>query len=325
MTNIDSRASYTSADSIPLKTLLDQDIVNSVCNKKIIPPVHVQFSPTNKCNLNCSFCSCSERDKNLELSFEEIKFIVDTCHRLGTKAWTISGGGEPLKHPDFYKTTELINNKDMKIGLVSNGLMLTVNDPKYLTWCRISNDDSRCLGGSYVKKLSTVVSENNIDWAFSHVCSENPNMDEIARIVEFANKYNFTHIRLVSNLFHTEDTDMESIKTYLKINNIDDNLVIYQGRKNYEHGGDCFICYLKPFIMADGNIAACCGSQYSLDLPTYDFPKELIIGNVFDLESIINNTSSIPLDGSICKKCYYMNYNRILDSMLKELKHKEFV
>lgn len=327
MNTVDTRASYTSADSIPLKVLLDQDVVYSVCNKKIIPPVHVQLSITNKCNMSCDFCSMSKRDRKLELSLEECIFVLDTCNKLGTKAITHTGGGEFLMHKQAGDVFKYAYNLGIKNGLVTNGLLLNTNQNlDTLTWCRISNGDERNLGGLYKSKLHTIVNEyQNVDWAFSHVCSESPNLDEIARIVEFANEHSFTHVRLVSDLFHIDEIDLTPIKIHLHNNKINDDIVIYQGRKTPEIGGDCFICYLKPFIAADGNVYNCCSVQYTLEIPSYDFPKELCLGNVMDLESIINNASSIPFDGSICKRCYYMNYNRILGSMLKELKHKEFV
>jgi len=57
---------------------------------------------------------------------------------------------------------------------------------------------------------------------------------------------------------------------------------------------------------------------------TRDLPDELCLGDAADIEGIIDR-SNIPLDGSICMKCYYMNYNILLRGMLKSVVHKEFV
>lgn len=237
-----------------------------------------------------------------------------------------TGGGEFLMHKNAGNVFKYAKDLGILNGLVTNGLLLSEEQNlETLTWCRISNGDERTFGGKYAARLQNLVNKYcNVDWAFSHVCSAAPNMDEISRVVEFANMHNFTHVRLVSDLFHPDDIDLASIKGHLLNNGIDDSRIIYQGRKNPEPGGPCHICYLKPFIAADGNIYTCCACQYALEIPSYDFPKELCLGNVFDAEKIWAN-SGAPFDGSICKKCYYMNYNRILGSMLKELNHKEFV
>ena len=76
--NIDIKTSYTAADSIPLKLLLDKDLIgHAVAHKKLLP-IHIQLLPTNRCNLNCKFCSCSARSKTLELDFDLAK-IIDMC------------------------------------------------------------------------------------------------------------------------------------------------------------------------------------------------------------------------------------------------------
>jgi len=67
---IDIKTSFTAADSMPLKVLLDKDLVHHAHHDNRLTPVHIQFLPTNKCNMNCDFCSCAERDQNLEMDFE---------------------------------------------------------------------------------------------------------------------------------------------------------------------------------------------------------------------------------------------------------------
>ena len=323
---IDVKTSYTAADTVPLKMILDKDLVKSA-QKGIILPLHAQFIPTNKCNMNCKFCSCSERDKELEMSLEDAKKIINILKEQGCKAVTITGGGEPLMHPDIDEMIDLFHKKGIKIGFVSNGLLLDKINSKTLnkvTWCRISNGDDRTLNKTYEENLhKAVTNAPDVDWAFSHVVSKSPNSEEIIRIIEFANKHHFTHVRLVSDLFEPEKIDMEELHRQISTE-VDTKLVIFQGRKEYRRGGDCYICYLKPLIGPDCKIYACCGVQYALANPSRDLPEELCLGSAFDLKNIIKNSSK-PLDGSICVKCYYMNYNGILKSMISNIDHKEFV
>jgi organic radical activating enzyme len=326
--NIDIKTSFTAADSIPLKVLLDKDLMHQAhYNNKLIP-LHIQFLPTNKCNMNCRFCSCSERDATLEMDFDLARTIIEKCRKAGTKAVTITGGGEPLMYPRFSDLVDCFHTNSIKIGLVSNGLLLHKVSKETLgriTWCRISNDDQRTFGGVYREHLSGVVTGSpEVDWAFSHVVSSKPNVDEIARIVEFANEHSFTHIRLVADLFQPEVVAMEALKNALMKMNVDDSKVIYQGRKSFDRGGDCYIGYLKPLIGPDAKIYACCGVQYALEVPSKDLPEALCLGCALDLEAILEQ-SETPLDGTKCVKCYYMNYNTLLSGMLKTVVHKEFV
>lgn len=325
MNKVDRRTSYTAADIIPLKVLLDKDLLQSTQNGKIIP-LHIQFMPTNKCNLKCVFCSCSERNKSLEMPFDDAKRIIDDCKLLGTKAVTISGGGEPLCYPNFEELIEYFNYRGIKIGMVTNGLLLHKINSKTLskiTWCRISSGDDRDFNDNYNQQLHKVVTENNnVDWAFSHVITSRPNIDTIKKIIKFANEHNFTHVRLVADLFTPEFIDMRVIKSFLS--GLDDSLVIYQGRKEYTKGTDCYICYLKPVIAPDLKVYACCGAQYALETPTKDMPEELSLGDARDIWQIIDKSIK-PFNGAKCVKCYYSGYNSLLNSLLSKIEHQEFV
>jgi len=318
------KESYTAASQIPVKIILDTELVKKI-KSGTIPPVHVQFMPTNRCNLNCSFCSCAARNKNIEMDFNLAKKIIDDLKDLGCKAVTITGGGEPLFYPQIEELIEYFYRKKIKIGLVTNGLLLhkvskdTLNK---LVWCRISHADYRPFNSEYIRLLHKITSVD-IDWAFSYVVSETPNLERIAKLVLFANDHEFTHIRLVSDLFVPEKIDMKKINEYLKRIKVDDKLVIYQGRKDYTKGSDCFICYLKPVISPDLKVYTCCGAQYALKKPSRDMPEELCIGSALELKSIYKEFK--PFKGSICHKCYYENYNIILKNLLNGIKHREFI
>jgi hypothetical protein len=77
-------------------------------------------------------------------------------------------------------------------------------------------------------------------------------------------------------------------------------------------------------IGPDSKVYACCGVQYALDPPSYDLPEELCLGSALDLEAIFNR-SDLPLDGSICKKCYYAGYNEMLEGLVSPFNHENFV
>lgn len=322
----DLKSSYSAADNIPVKLIKNYELMHSMMTDRIILPVHVQFIITNRCNLKCPFCSYANDDRKTEMSLKDARKLIRIMKDLGTRSVTITGGGEPLLHPHFSEILTAFYEADIEVGLVTHGLELKPDTLplKKMTWCRISNADHRSLTGSYLKRLSeTVEAIPEVDWAFSHVVSPEPNYDEIQRVIEFANVHEFTHVRLVADLLDYENVDLGPVEKEMK-ERVDDSLVIYQGRNSPTKGGNCYICYLKPIIGADCKVYSCCGAPYALKNPSKYMPPELCLGSAFDLDKIIKNSSK-PFDGSICYRCYYENYNKILEAILAKTDHMNFV
>jgi hypothetical protein len=134
----------------------------------------------------------------------------------------------------------------------------------------------------------------------------------------------FTHVRLVADIFEPEKIDMEKIKKKVSEAGISDEIVIYQGRKDFMPGQEkCLISLLKPVIGADGFIYPCCGTQYALEEPGRDYEKTMRMGEARDLEKIIENQAHF--NGAVCSKCYYNEYNEALKILISEVHHKKFV
>lgn len=316
--------SFTAANSIPVKIFKNRMLVDDL-NDGYIPPIHVQLIPTNKCNLNCSFCSCKKRNKVDELTMEQIEILCNKLHTAGCKAATVTGGGEPLMHPKISNILKCLSDYKIKIGLVTNGYLLkrlNKEDLKNVVWCRISCADERIFDDLEKHITLTIKSNPEVDWAFSYVLSSKPNIENLNKFIEFANEHNFTHVRVVSDLLNLDNIiDMQLIKQSITT---DDSKVVYQGRKQFDHGADdCWISLLKPVIGADGYIYPCCGVQYAHEQEDLDNPVSMRMGHIDNIEEII--ISQKKFCGSVCYRCYYNNYNQILNSMLSSIEHKEFV
>ncbi len=316
--------SFTAANSIPVKIFKNLDLVGDL-NNGYIPPIHVQLMPTNKCNLNCSFCSCKKRNKKEGLTIGQIETLCRNLKKMGCKAATVTGGGEPLMHVDISLILDSLNNHGIKIGLVTNGLLLhrlKVDDLSKITWCRISCADERDFEKAEDIIEVAVKCGRNIDWAFSYVVGKNFNPDNLNKYVAFANKYKFTHVRVVSDLLDlSEVKNMDEIKRAVIV---DDSLVIYQGRKEFDPGQrDCRISLLKPVVGADGFIYPCCGVQYAHQSEDLDNPETMRMGRIEDIIDIYKNQKFF--NGSQCYRCYYKNYNDILGQMVGNTKHPEFI
>jgi len=306
-----NNSSYSSANSYPVKVLKDIKLVDSIVNEKKVLLRHLQLCPTNRCNLKCEFCSCDDRNKHLELSYKKIDDILVSAKLYGCKGITITGGGEPLLHPDIEKIVDRCKSLDIKVGLVTNGIILP-KIPKNIHWCRVSFDPSRKIP----EHFRTVIKENpQIDWSFSYVLYQVP--WNIEKLVNLGNELEVTHIRVVSDILNPNVHFMQQAKDFLK--GIDSR-VIYQDRSYPTKGiKKCLISLLKPIIAADGKIYPCCGIQYSTKNAPLDFHHDM--GD--NLEEI--HTQQKNFNGSLCDVCYYSKYNELLNLLIDKVEHKEWV
>ena len=321
---MNDQMSYTSANSMPGKLLSEKEIF--IKNNKIIP-AHIQLCPTNKCNLNCSFCSCSERERGEEFEFRDLLKYIYMFKKLGTLAVTITGGGEPCCYKYLEGVIETFHTNNISVGLVSNGLLLGKVRKEVLsllTWCRVSFSDDREVD-KLLPVLENIVPEAHTDWAFSYVVTRKFNEANCKETINFANKYNFTHVRLVSDILDAENTLPLSVigRTFLD-EDFDDSKVIYQPRDKYTKGSKkCYISLLKPVLAADGWLYPCCGAQYAIEGSEGFFPEQLRMCKIKDSKEYFE--SQKIFDGSICDKCYYQDYNNVLGMMMETYDHKEFV
>ena len=306
--------SYTAAGNVPVKLLQDTYVINEL-KKGNVPCRHIQLIPTNRCNLSCPWCSCAEEDRKKELNYEEICSIISNLPE-SVAAVTITGGGEPLLHPYIVAIALLFKMKKIKVGLVTNGTLLHKTNGVLwdsVDWCRISVGDGRNIGQEYFDRIEKVTSEYpHVDWAFSYVLSSTPDIWALESAIDLAAKQNFTHVRVVTDLLSVEDSPIEKIESELGLGR-DLSHVIFQNRKKYEQGGKCWMGLLKPVIGADGISYQCCGAQYALDPPSKKMPEEL------------KCNGDGAFDGTICKRCYYMDYNRLIEMFMQKLEHSEWV
>ncbi len=308
--------SYSAASVFPAK-LLHQKVIE---DGKIIP-IHPQIYITNKCNLNCSFCSCSDRQKTLEMKFDEVKEVIDVLADRGAKAITFSGGGEPLVNPKINEIIAYTGLRGIEAGLVSNGVALDkLQSHNNLTWCRISSSDDRSPSYSSIEKAVKINSQTN--WAFSHVITKNPNYQIMKDMILFSNWHNFTHVRLVSDLTDLDNVpSMEEVKKNL--GEIDDSKLIYQGRKDSTKGiRDCYLSLLKPVIGPEG-VFPCCGAQYAIKGQERDMVDAMKMGDIKDLPNILDKQKYF--NGSVCDICYYQQYNDALKKLLDKPEHLNFI
>jgi len=311
---------FVATDTPPLKLLKNCELIASL-NRGVIPPLHVQFNPTNRCNLSCSFCSCARRDRSAEADFSLFPQVLAGFVRLGTRALTFTGGGEPLLHPNLNDMVWECHRADVKTGLITNGIALSsLESPT--TWCRVSHADYRPFTDEYADQLALAIHRlSTVDWAFSYVVSAEPNLEQIQRVVRFARDHGMTHVRLADDILAQRPAPWAEVARVL---HGVDSQVIYQPRQPPHPGGDCYLCYLKPLIDCDYRWYACCTVQYALATPSLNNPPELCLGSSLDAERITSG-SLTPFNGHHCAHCRYGEYNRALARLIQPVVHPEFL
>jgi MoaA/NifB/PqqE/SkfB family radical SAM enzyme len=329
--------SYLSANTFPIKIFLNKDLVDSVLDSGKIMPIHLQLIPTNRCNFKCDFCSCANKIEGEQLTFLQYKKIMTKAAKAGCRAVTITGGGEPLVHPEIGEMIEDMNSRGIEIGLTTNGSMikrLTAKQLNMFTWIRISAGDSmeknlKRVGRTLEQHLGDIAAAAEkapkVDWAFSYVYMAKPKYEMMEKFIKFANKYKFAHVRITPDILDLENVpDIEKVEKTLKRRGVNDKIVVYQARQSFEHGSkDCLISLLKPLVGADGLLYPCCGTQYAKKKALRDNDKSMALGRAEDIDKIF--AGQIPFNGSKCVKCYYDQYNKLLKSVLDGVQHKKFV
>lgn len=133
-----------------LKIFHHQDIIEKIASGKRCNPLYIRIKPTNICNHNCYYChyknsylELDEYDPNDYIPHDKMMEIVDDMGKMGVKAVTFSGGGEPLAYPFIEETMNQILEKGIDLSMITNGSMLAGKKAEILgkaKWVRISID-----------------------------------------------------------------------------------------------------------------------------------------------------------------------------------------
>jgi MoaA/NifB/PqqE/SkfB family radical SAM enzyme len=94
--------------------------------RPVIPPEHVYFSLTNRCNLRCLMCGIAKSPNRVEDEFstEQVQDIVLQVRDLGVKHLILSGG-EPLLRPDLAQIVAFASQHiNGMVDIISNGVLL---------------------------------------------------------------------------------------------------------------------------------------------------------------------------------------------------------
>lgn len=131
--------------------------------RKVTAPPYIRIKPTARCQHACAFCAYSDgtkrpkdrADKHMQTGMHDTmnerdmipgpKMLdtLDDIARIGVKAVTYSGGGEPLIHPAIVEIMTRTVELGIDLSIITNGQALRGERANVLSkakWVRISMD-----------------------------------------------------------------------------------------------------------------------------------------------------------------------------------------
>ena len=127
--------------------------LKQVLSGDIVTPIVYELSLSGNCNCACQYCCCKNFHSNASLTREQIDLIVKEIANNHGEAVTLTGGGEPLTNPDFSYCIRQFDSKNISVGIITNGLLLSDDTidaiARHASFCRISldtvNENQYCL------------------------------------------------------------------------------------------------------------------------------------------------------------------------------------
>ena len=96
-----------------------------VSGQPTVGPSHVELNITDRCNIACYFCSQQDIRTSEQICYDRLVQILDELVPRGLKSVRMSGGGEPLFHPDIVRILEYLGSRKVVVdNLTTNGVGL---------------------------------------------------------------------------------------------------------------------------------------------------------------------------------------------------------
>lgn len=270
--------------------------------KKRFKKVYIEI--TNRCNLNCSFCSVNNNIKK-EMTLEEFETILKKINDYTDYVY-LHVKGEPLIHSKLDGILKLCEKYHKKVNITTNGVLfdkkkdILLNNKIRQINISLHSENNK---NNYLEDIFTVVDKINAYIVFRFWALDSNIEDKYRHMIEKI----ISHYNLPSYYF-----DKIIKENNIKITN---NIYINKSSKFVwpdiynDYYNDCGYCYgLKDQIgiLVDGTITVCC----------LDSDGKSNLGNIFKdnfdeiiysekVKKIITNFENRKCYLEICKHCSY--------------------
>lgn len=269
---------------------------------------------TNKCNMNCSFCSKTLREDKF-MTVQEFEKIAKEVSKF-TSLIALHIKGEPLLHPQLKEILSISEKYNLKVNITTNATLLnkqldTILTSKSIRQINISLHSAEQSGIDENKYITNIF--NAIDnicentniivsyrlWNLKDLKNNNINYNillklgnkyKIENIVEKAQEHEF--IKLAKNVFLNQDIEFEWP-------NINKEIISKIGK--------CYGLRNHIGILSNGDVVPCC----------LDADANICLGNIFEksleeilrcdrVKEIISGFERHELIEDLCQRCGFV-------------------
>ena len=236
---------------------------------------------TNNCNLNCSFCSKTSREKK-NMTLEEFKVILEKIKDY-TNYIYLHVKGEPLLHPNIIEFIKEADKYNLKVNLTTNGTLFKDKSIE-LGKCTNLNKINFSLHSENNK-------ENYLEDIFDNIKNLSTNTTVIYRLWTLKNnKLDEKSTKIVERIKEYYNLSTETVDKIKNENNIKINPQIYVDKdnefiwptvNNHKSCGYCYALKTHIGILSNGTVVPCC----------LDAEGIINLGNIYkqNLDEIINS------------------------------------
>lgn len=241
-------------------------------------PIFMEVNLTDVCNMACYWCISENRNSYTLDPKSLMKFIVD-FKRMGGKALTFSGGGEPTLYKHFKEAVMTAHNNGIDLGLMTNGFFshnkvdLIGN---HFKWIRISIDTvnkknfKEWKGVDCVDKiLENLKALSQYDIKIGINCNVNNEMSvyDTRKLIETVRDYcTYIQFRPILPRYFKEETIQlnNTVWNFLEDNYKGDPKINFSydkfkdlKHKNYFPFDKCEGHFFSPILDANGDVKVC--------------------------------------------------------------------
>jgi len=237
-------------------------------------PINIELSFTNKCNLQCVYCSDrglrQRQEKNVKQNKDVLFSLFDDVYQGGTKGIVIEGGGEPCLHPDFDEIVKFARKTGLALGLITNGTQEISNELlSCFEWIRVSLDASTSEEYFKLKKVDCFEKVMENIYTYTKHCDTvgvgfvvtNSNTSDIETLVLRLRENNVSYIQfrpvVDCDALSVHDLDLSGLLHYqtssfgIMIDGMNEN------RESGNYGLPCQCHSLTSVVSADGSVYIC--------------------------------------------------------------------
>lgn len=269
----------------------------------------VYIEITNKCNLNCSFCSIDSRDKK-EMSLTQFEHILSSIDAYTDYVY-LHVKGEPLLHSEFKNILNLCKKYNKKVNITTNGTMLKhrlddIIDTNIVRQINVSlqslTSDKYLM--DILESIKKLLKQTDIQvvlrfWALNNYKFDKFQYDILCKIIDYFD--------LNKNLI-SEIEDKDNIKILDRVYINKDTEFVWPNLENsyYNDIGTCYGTRSHIGILVDGTIVPCClDSNGIINLGNIfnDEFKDIISSERFS--DIVSNFQNNKACEELCKHCNF--------------------